>query len=78
MARPRSGSAHRERRDMPRVVEDVHDCLTWLIPHLDKPPRNRRFTSGERIESGLLDVLEMLVDATYSRANAPPAEPAAP
>jgi hypothetical protein len=69
MAGPRGRTAD-ERRELPRVVEDVHDCLTWLIPHLDKLPRNRRFTLGERIESGLLDVLELLIDATYARANA--------
>jgi hypothetical protein len=48
-------------------VEDCHALLLWLIPHLDKFPRNRRFTLGERLESGLLGVLEQLVAAAYSR-----------
>jgi hypothetical protein len=51
----------------PKAVEDCHELLRWLIPHLDKFPRSRRFTLGERIESGLLEVLEALVSAAYSR-----------
>jgi len=51
----------------PQAVQSCHELLLWLIPHLDKFPRNRRFTLGERIENGLLMVLECLVDACYSR-----------
>ena len=43
-----------------------HDLLQWVIPQLDKLPRVRRFTLGERIESGLLDVLERLIEAAYA------------
>lgn len=53
--------------DGPRAVQDCHDLLRWLIPHLDKFPRVRRFTLGERLESGLLDVLGLLVNAAYTR-----------
>ena len=52
---------------LPKVVEDCHALLLWLIPHLDKLPRQRRFTIGERIETELLDVLAACVSATYSR-----------
>ena len=51
----------------PKVVQDCHELLAWLIPHLDKFPRARRFTLGERIETGLLLVLEKLVEAAYTR-----------
>jgi len=34
---------------------------------LDKFPRQRRFTLGERIENAVLDVLEALVAAAYSQ-----------
>lgn len=54
----------------PRAVSACHDLLLWMIPQLDKLPRVRRFTLGERIESGLLDVLEGLTDAAYSRSKA--------
>ena len=50
----------------PKAVQDCHDLLAWLIPQLDKFPRNRRFTLGERIESKVIHILECLVSATYS------------
>jgi hypothetical protein len=52
---------------MPKAVEDCHALLAWIIPKLDDFPRNRRFTLGERIETGLLSVLEMLVEAAYQK-----------
>ena len=52
---------------LPRVIDDCHELLKWLIPLLDKFPRSRRFTLGERLESGLLAVLEECVDAAYSK-----------
>ncbi|MDI3467465.1 MAG: hypothetical protein OJF50_006286 [Nitrospira sp.] len=53
--------------NVPQAVQSCHELLLWLIPQLDKLPRVRRFTLGERIESGLLDVLELLVEAAYTR-----------
>ena len=29
---------------LPRVIDDCHELLKWLIPLLHKFPRNRRFT----------------------------------
>jgi hypothetical protein len=57
-----------QRQNTPKAVQDCHDLLEWLIPHLDKLPRVRRFTLGERIETGLLEVLERLIEAAYSRS----------
>ena len=52
---------------LPRAVEQTHELLAWLIPRLDDFPRARRFTLGDRLETGLLAVLEDLVDAAYRR-----------
>jgi hypothetical protein len=52
---------------LPKVVDDCHDLLVWVIPQIDKLPRVRRFTLGERLESGVLRLLELLVRAAYSR-----------
>src|SRR5215472_18300034 len=52
---------------VPQAVQSCHELLLWLIPQLDQFPRSRRFTLGERIEAGLLDVLELLVEAAYTR-----------
>ena len=59
---------NKPRSQPPQAVEDCHQCLCWLIPQLDRFPRNRRFTLGEKIETRLLSVLENLVDAAYIRA----------
>jgi hypothetical protein len=56
-----------DRNSLPKAVQDCHTLLIWLIPLLDDFPRNRRFTLGERLESGLLEILELLVEAAYAR-----------
>ncbi|MCA9468278.1 MAG: diversity-generating retroelement protein Avd [Nitrospira sp.] len=58
-------------QNIPQAVQLCHEVLAWVIPQLDKFPRSRRFTLGERVESGLLEVLEWLVEAGYSRAKLP-------
>ncbi|MDD5266727.1 MAG: diversity-generating retroelement protein Avd [Methylococcales bacterium] len=50
---------------LPKAVQDCHTLLIWLIPLLDNFPRNRRFTLGERLESGMIEILELLVEAAY-------------
>jgi hypothetical protein len=37
-----------------------------MIPQIDKFPRLRRFTLGERLESTLLEVLELTVQAAFT------------
>lgn len=49
------------------AVEAMYRFLLWLIPAVEKLPRSHKFTLGERITSAALDVLERLVEATYSR-----------
>ncbi|MDF0676804.1 MAG: hypothetical protein P0120_21075 [Nitrospira sp.] len=39
---------------IPQAVQSCHELLLWLIPQIDKFPRSRRFTLGERIEAGML------------------------
>ena len=55
---------------MPKAVEDCHELLAWIIPKLDQFPRHRRYTLGERIENGLLLVLENLIQAAYQKSQA--------
>lgn len=51
----------------PQAVQACHQILLWMIPQLDRFPRARRFTLGERLETSLLEVLELLVEAAWSR-----------
>jgi len=59
------------RDQTPKAVQDCHFLIGWMLPQLDKFPRTRRFTLGQRIEEGLLFVLERLVEAAYSKAKYP-------
>lgn len=56
----------------PKAVEDCHRLIAWFIPQIDKFPRVRRYTLGERIETGLLEVLEHLLTAAFSRNKTEP------
>ncbi len=49
------------------ALEAHRKFLLWLIPTLDKFPRAQRFLLGDRIEGAALDVLERLIEATYTR-----------
>lgn len=56
-------------KGLPQAVQSTHDILLWIIPQIDKFPRHRRFTLGEKIELTLLNVLELLLEATYQKRN---------
>src|SRR5262245_9873118 len=49
------------------TLEAHYRFLMWLAPTLEKFPRSHKFTIGDRIEALALDVLEALIEATYSR-----------
>jgi len=52
---------------LPKAVQDCHNLLIWLIPLLDNFPRAQWFTLGERLESGLIEILELFGGAAYTR-----------
>src|SRR3984893_16564313 len=54
-------------REVGPALEKAYQFLLWLIPTVDKFPRRQKFLLGDRIESTALDVLEGLVEATYTR-----------
>lgn len=45
----------------------LYDYILWVLPRIDKFPRNRKFTLGDRIENLLLDLLALLIEAAYTR-----------
>ena len=51
----------------PVVIAKLYDLILWTLPHLDKFPRNHKFTVGDRIEETLLDILELLIEAAYTK-----------
>jgi hypothetical protein len=52
------------------AIEAHYQFLMWLAPAIDRFPRSRKFTLGDRIEVTALDVLEELIEATYNKERA--------
>ena len=49
------------------AIEAHFQFLQWLVPTVEKFPRAQKFTLGDRIHTTALDVLEALIEATYTR-----------
>ena len=48
------------------AVEAYYQFLMWLIPTVDRFPKSQKFVFGDRILKLALDVLEFLVEATFT------------
>ncbi len=53
------------------VIVKTYDFTLWLLPHLTKFSRDHRFTLGNRLEEDALEVLELLVEASYASEKRP-------
>lgn len=53
--------------DVPPVITKLYELILWLLPHMAKFPQSHRFVLADRIERSVLDVLELLIEAAYSR-----------
>jgi len=51
------------------VIQKLYDYLVWISPLINRFPRDRKFTIGDRILNRLYDVLEDLIKAKYRRNN---------
>ena len=49
------------------AVTKCYDIIQWLFPQLSKFPRDFKFIVGDRLAEKLLDILDLLIDASYSR-----------
>jgi hypothetical protein len=55
---------------MPKEIDaltKLYDFILWMIPKLVKYPRSHKFLLADRIENLLLDILDLLIEAAYSR-----------
>ena len=50
----------------PIAVGKAYDFILWLLPKVEGFPRSFRFTVGDRLTLTGLDLLMLLVEATYS------------
>jgi hypothetical protein len=49
----------------------MYRFILWLVPTVERFPRSQKFLLGDRMQSTALDVLERLIEATYTRARSP-------
>jgi hypothetical protein len=57
-------------KSMPKEIDaltKLYDFILWMIPKLVKYPRSHKFLLADRIENLLLDILDLLIEAAYSR-----------
>ena len=56
--------------ELPVVVQKAYELSLWLVRKVENFPRSYRFSVGDRLVHGVLDLLLRLVDAAYSRDKA--------
>lgn len=49
------------------ALESHYRFLLWLVPAVERFPRSQKFLLGDRIHCVALDVLERLIEATYTK-----------
>ena len=57
-------------REPPVLLVKWYDFTRWLLERIDSFPKNQRFVFGTRLADHALNVLEILVEAAYSREKA--------
>ncbi len=50
-----------------KAVPKTYDLIMRLLPQIIKIPRSHRFVLGEKIETTVLHILELLIEATYEK-----------
>jgi hypothetical protein len=49
------------------IIQKTYDLIKWYVPILNRLPRDHKFLLGDRITSGLYDLLEGLILARYAK-----------
>ncbi|NJM47320.1 MAG: diversity-generating retroelement protein Avd [Alkalinema sp. RU_4_3] len=49
------------------VIQKTYDLIKWYAPILSRLPKSYKFSLGDRVFSGLQDVLEELIRARFAK-----------
>lgn len=49
------------------ALEAMYRFILWLVPAVERFPRSQKYLLGDRIQATSIEVLERLVEATYTR-----------
>lgn len=53
------------------VITKTYDLILWSCQHIARFPKSHRFVLGERMERNLYDLLELMIQAKYSKQPGP-------
>lgn len=56
------------------IIQKTYDLIKWYVPIINRLPREHRFQLGDRMVSGLYELLEELIMARYQRNKLPQLE----
>ncbi|WP_242057134.1 MULTISPECIES: four helix bundle protein [Oscillatoriales] len=48
------------------IIQKTYDLIKWYVPILNRLPRSHKFMLGDRMITGLYDLLDALIIAKYS------------
>ncbi|MFM7405210.1 MAG: diversity-generating retroelement protein Avd [Cuspidothrix sp.] len=48
------------------IIQKTYDLIKWYVPIINRLPKNHKFLLGDRITTGLYDILDGLIIARYS------------
>ncbi len=50
-----------------KMIPKTYDLLAWMLPVVSKFPRDQKHLLGDRMQSGLMDIMGTLIEANYAR-----------
>lgn len=54
-------------KEPPILLVKWHDLTGWVLDRVEAFPKNQRFIFGQRLANHMVDVMELLVEASYTR-----------
>jgi hypothetical protein len=60
--------------DLP-IIQKSYDLIKWYVPIINRLPKDHKFQIGNRMITGLYDLLESLIIARYQRNKLPLLQP---
>ena len=62
-----SESGANQARETGQALDCHYKFMLWLIPTLARFPGSQKFLLGDRMQSAAIEVLEALIEATYTK-----------
>jgi len=49
------------------ALTKTYELLLWIIPQLEKFPKSQKYLLGDRIETVLLDIMDLIIQSIYTK-----------